>query len=74
MTDIFSVLTFTDTDNQYFKKCRYIGSTHMPSLVRVSQALSKIKSPIGGICVCVCNQGAYAGSASTWLIYMMVDL
>ncbi len=23
----FSVLTFTDSDNQYFKKCRYIGLT-----------------------------------------------
>ncbi len=37
MTDILSVLTFTD--NQYLKKCRYIGSTYilvnryaMPSL------------------------------------------
>ncbi len=25
MSDILSVLSFTDTDNRYFKKCRYIG-------------------------------------------------
>ncbi len=27
MTDILSVLTVTDTDNRYFTKCQYIGST-----------------------------------------------
>ncbi len=25
IADILSALTFTDTDNRYFKKCRYIG-------------------------------------------------
>ncbi len=29
IADILLVLTFTDTDSRYFKKCQYIGSTNI---------------------------------------------